>query len=156
MDLSPTTGIHVAGEIEDSSNARGCDFSENRGGAGAVAPSDGNGLFDFQMIQHGQDVGCQQFIGIRPGVARAPSVTAGVNHDRPVSIFEQGGNLVTPITAVAEATMKEEDSGAGSEGTVLNLSSLMRHVTGFSRTWQRCSSACLELLELRVCELFDI
>jgi hypothetical protein len=83
-----TTGIHVAGEIEDSRNPRGLCGREDQGCACTVAPSDKRRRFDSQVIQHCRYIRRQQFIRIRPRVPRAASVAAGVHNDRPVSIFQ--------------------------------------------------------------------
>jgi hypothetical protein len=57
-------------------------------------------------------------------------VAAAVDEDDLVAGVEEGWELVCPVTAVTEAAVKEEDGGAGAEGGVVDLGTVVEEVGG--------------------------
>jgi hypothetical protein len=104
----------------------------------------------LEVIHHGQNVGSQQLISVWLFIARAAAVASAIDENDPITGACQARNLVTPITAVAEATMQHNHAVAGSKCRVPDSRALMVDVALIVRGWQGFGAVPLEIRKIVV------
>ena len=109
VDLFEAAGVHVAAEEERAGDAGGCLVGEDECDAGAVAPTDEGCAFEVKRVHDGADVGGHELVGVGTIVACAAAVAAAVDEDDAMAGGEEVGDLIAPITAVAEASVQKDD-----------------------------------------------
>ena len=128
-DFLCAAGIHVATKEEYTSNTRGGLHGKDQSYARAVAPADDGCLFEMQCIHHGENIGRHQLIGKRPQIARAATMTPAINNNDATARADHHWNLITPITAMAEATMQQDYGRAGAVCGEPDPRAIVIHVT---------------------------
>src|SRR6516225_4558585 len=150
LDILYTAGIHVAGKEEDTCTPQDGFPGEDQRSACSVAPAHKGCFFQLEVIHHRQNVGSHQLISVWLFIARAVAMAAAVDEHDPITGAHQARNLITPITAVAEATMQHNDAAAGAKCRVPDSRALMVHVALIARGWQRSGSVPFEIREVVV------
>ncbi|OWK26003.1 hypothetical protein AJ87_47275 [Rhizobium yanglingense] len=109
FDLLGAAGIHVAGKKEDACHACWCLGGKYQSDAGAVTPADEGSLVEGKVVHHSHDVRSHEFIGIWPVIAGAAAVPATIDRHDTVARRYQGRHLISPIAAVAESAVQQDD-----------------------------------------------
>ena len=107
-------------------------------------------LFQLDVVHHGQNVGCHQLIRVRPLIARTVAMAAAIDQHNPITGAHQARNLITPITAVAKATMQHNHAVAGPKCRVPDSRALMVHVALIVRGRQGFGAVPFEIREIVV------
>ena len=143
-------GIHVAGKVEDASNTRGGSSGEDQTGARTIAPTHDSCTFQVQRVHYSENVGRHRLIGEWSEIAGAAAMPSAINEHGTMAGTDQLRDLVSPIAAMAEATMQQDHRRAGPVCRVPDTRTAVFDVALSARDRQGRGAMRLEILKIVV------